>query len=114
LLLILLSVEAISDVLFSSLADSFLSLDLMDVEIFSAAWGEDVFNGRAIPPFDFAVSNELLVSVGTDALDWLAGVRPSVTFGWLLGSPKELRLVAASVTLNISDADLDPWVALTI
>ena len=77
-----------------------------------------MFNGGAILPFDFVLSNELLVTIGTDALDWLAGGRPSVAFDWLLGTPNELLLVAAklvdpNVTVNVFESDLDPWVAIT-
>ena len=37
-------------------------------------------------PFDFALPNELLVTMGTDALDWLPGGRDSVAFDWFLGA----------------------------
>ena len=58
---------------------------------------------------------KLLVTIGTDALDWLVGGRPNVAFDWSIGSANELRLAAArvDVTLKFLEAELDPWLATT-
>jgi len=63
--------------------------------------------------------------MGTDALDWLLGGGTNVAFDWLLGFSIELTLLRfvlscfvlianALVTLNGLEAELDPWVAVTI
>ena len=54
------------------------------------------------------------MTIGTDALDWLAGGRDSVAFDWFPGASIErklLRLVAAGlgVTINVFEAVLAPW-----
>ena len=51
------------------------------------------------------------MTIGTDALDWLAGGRDSVAFDWFPGASIErklLRLVAAGlgVTINVFEADI--------
>ena len=48
---------------------------------------------KRIVPFDSAVSNELLVTMRTDALDWLLGGDANVAFDWLLGFSIELTLL---------------------
>jgi hypothetical protein len=67
-----------------------------------------------IVPFDSAVSNELLVTTGRVALDWLLGGSAKVALDWLVGTPNELtllRLIARvdnGVTVNIVESELDP------
>ena len=71
--------------------------------------------------FDSAVSEELLVAIGADALDWLLGGRTNVVSDWLLRSPNELtlfRVVAANgvgvgVTSNVVEAELSAWETTT-
>ena len=78
-----------------------------------------MFNGGAILPFDFVLPNELLVTIGTKAMDWLFGDAVDVAFDWLLRDSIErklLRLVAErlDVTINVFEAELAPWVARTV
>ncbi len=78
-----------------------------------------MFNGGAILPFDFVLPNELLVTIGTEAMDWLFGDAVDVAFDWLLRDSIErklLRLVAErlDVTINVFEAELAPWVARTV
>ena len=55
----------------------------------------------AIVPFDSAVSNVLLVTTGTDALDWLLGGGINVAFDWLLGASIELTLLRVLVVARL-------------
>ena len=91
LLLIVLSVEASSDVSFSSLAEG--AVEVFSVPRVEEAFKEGVLFSSGILPFDSAVSNELLVPMGTDALDWLLEGGTKVAFDWLVGAPKGLTLL---------------------
>ena len=80
LLLIVLSIEASSDVLFISWTEG--AVELFSVPRIEEGFKEGALFSTGIVPFDFAVSNELLVPMGTDASDWLLEGGAKVAFGW--------------------------------